>query len=74
MPYAGHVTNSIKLSSVAKTAEDGGWKIEDHHPQSSTLHLLISLGSADHRADTDNAEKQLVDGNLLRRSDLAKRA
>jgi hypothetical protein len=43
MPYAGHVTNSTRLSSVAKTVEDGGWKIEDRHPPSSVFDLPSSI-------------------------------
>jgi hypothetical protein len=73
MPYAGHVTNSIRFLQLRKTVEDGGWKIDDRHLQSSILHLLIT-SPTDQGTDTDNAEKKLVDGNLVRRSDLPKRA
>jgi hypothetical protein len=79
MPYAGRVTNSTRLE-LFETLEDGGWKIDDRHLQSSILHsrspILHPLITrpADQRPDTDDAEKKLVDGNLVRRSDLAKGA
>jgi hypothetical protein len=77
MPYAGHVTNSTRLSSVAKNSR--GWRMEDRTSpssilrfRSSILHLLITR-PANHWANTNDAEEKLVDGNLVRCSDLAKR-
>jgi hypothetical protein len=79
MPYADHVTNSARLSSVAKNSQ--GWRMEDQRSPStisvldlpSSSHLLITR-PADHWANTDDTEEKLVDGNLVRCSDLPKRA
>jgi hypothetical protein len=83
MSYAGHVTNCTRLSSVVKGSRR--WRMKDHHPilldppssilhsRASILHLLIAR-PADQRADTHNTKKELVNCNLVRRSDLAKRA
>jgi hypothetical protein len=75
------VTQAAKrLHSQQSRMEGGGSTIAIFYPLSSILNyfdtwtLPLITGPANQWADTDNAEKQLVNGNLVRRSDLAKRA
>src|SRR5215510_6388913 len=83
-PFAGHATNSVNFYRILWISEgtgqqnrqlkieDGRSKIAIFNPPFSILHFLIA-GAANQWTNTDDAKKQLVDGNLVRRSHLAKR-